>query len=62
MTVEGTSPETGSSIQTRTSYMPQDIIWGHRFEHTCVAYDKMASKYAVSYDTIDSIVQDQTPR
>ena len=40
----------------------QDIIWGHRFDHSCVAYDKMASKYAVSYDAIDSIVQDETPR
>ena len=27
-----------------------------------MAYDKMASKYAVSYDAIDSIVQDETPR
>ena len=27
-----------------------------------MAYEKLASKYAISYDTIDSIVQDQTPR
>ena len=40
----------------------QDIIWGHRFDHTCVAYDKMSSKYAISYDMIDAMVQDQTPR
>ena len=78
LTLEGTTPETGATIQTRTSYMPQvimifvitinillidqDIIWGHRFDHTCVAYDKMKSKYAISYDMLDSVVQDQTPR
>ena len=78
LTLEGTTPETGATIQTRTSYMPQvelnvstpdyqcqlvqDIIWGHRFEHTCVAYDKMSSKYAISYDMMDNMMQDQTPR
>ena len=27
-----------------------------------MAYDKLGSKYVISYDMINSIVQDQTPR
>jgi len=62
LTIEGTTPETGNTIQTRTSYLPQEILWGQRFEHTCVAYDKELSKYAISYATLNSLVEDRTPR
>ena len=62
LTLEGTTPETGNTVQTRTSYLPQEILWGQRFEHTCVAYDKEASKYAISYAMLNSFVQDKTPR
>ena len=62
LTLEGTTPETGASIQVRTSYMPTEILWGQRFEHTSVAYDKAMVKYAVSYTTINSFVAHKTPR
>jgi len=62
ITVEGTTPETGNSIQVRSSYLPNEILWGYRFEHTCVAYDKGTTKYAVSYSTINKFVADRTPR
>jgi len=62
LTLEGTTPETGNTVQTRTSYLPQEILWGQRFEHTCVAYDKELSKYAISYNMINRFVPDITPR
>ena len=49
-------------LQVRTSYLPSEILWGQRFEHTTVAYDKDVSKYAVSYTTINSFQPDKTPR
>ena len=62
LTLEGTTPETGNTVQTRTSYLPQEILWGQRFEHACVAYDKELSKYAISYAMLSRFVQDRTPR
>lgn len=49
-------------LQVRTSYLPSEILWGQRFEHTTVAYDKDVAKYAVSYTTINSFQPDKTPR
>ena len=62
LTLEGTTPETGNTVQTRTSYLPQEILWGQRFEHSCVAYDKELAKYAISYNMINRFVPDRTPR
>jgi len=62
LTLEGVTPVTGRNVQARTSYLPQDILWGHRFEHNSVVYDKEKAKYAVSYTTINNTVQDSTPR
>ena len=46
----------------RTSYLPNEILWGYRFEHSCVSYDKKESKYAVSITNLNKIVPDNTPR
>ena len=62
LTLEGITPETGNSIQVHSSYIPNEILWGYRFEQTCVAYDKKVAKYAVSYKSINSIIPDRTPR
>jgi len=62
LTFEGTTPETGNTVQVRTSYLPSEILWGYRFEHKCVAYDKALNKYAVSYTAINSFLPDRTPR
>ena len=42
--------------------MPNEILWGQRFQHTTVAYDKEASKFGITYSTIDAIEDDSTPR
>ena len=51
-----------NSIKVRTSYVPSEILWGYRFEHKCVSYDKALAKYGVSYTSINSFVPDRTPR
>jgi len=62
VTLEGVTPETGCSVQARTSYLPSEILWGQRFEHSTVTYDQKEAKYAVSYTTINAFQQDNTPR
>ena len=70
LTVEGITPETGNTIQVispetkiekfnfhqvRTSYLPNEILWGYRFEHSCVAYDQKAAKYVVSVNNLNKV-------
>jgi len=62
LTMEGITPETGNTIQVRTSYLPNEILWGYRFEHSCVSYDKKESKYAVSITNLNKVTSDNTPR
>ena len=49
------------SFQVRTSYLPNEILWGYRFEHSCVSYDKQEAKYAVS-NNLNKSLPDNTPR
>ena len=46
----------------RTSYLPNEILWGYRFEQSCVSYDQKAAKYVVSVHNLDKVVADNTPR
>merc|ERR550532_3958985 len=63
LTMEGITPETGNTIQVRTSYLPNEILWGYRFEHSCVAYDQKAAKYVVSVNNLNRVIADNmTPR
>ena len=50
------------NLQVRTSYLPNEILWGYRFEHSCVSYDKQEAKYAVSITNLNKIRADNTPR
>lgn len=62
ITLEGTTPDTSSTVQVRTSYLPQEILWGHRFEHSTVRYDPNTAKYNVSFSTLNNSQPDRTPR
>jgi len=62
LTMEGTTPETGNNIQVRTSYLPCEILWGYKFQHSCVDIDPTTGKYRVTFDTLNTIVKDNTPR
>jgi len=61
LTLEGIVPETGNNIQVRTSYLPTEILWGYKFEHSCVNFSKKLNTYEVSFETLDTIVMDNTP-
>ena len=50
------------STQVRTSYVPNEILWGYRFENSCITYDKSKAKYAINIGNLDKIVPDNTPR
>ena len=45
----------------RTSYVPTEILWGYKFEHSCVTYDEKLAKYEVSFENLNTIVMDNTP-
>ena len=62
VTLEGVTEETGNTIQVRTSYVPNEILWGHRFDNDVVVYDKTAAIYTVYHTRINRTVTDDTPR
>jgi len=62
LTLEGTTPETGNNIQVRTSFLPNEILWGYQFKHSCVNFNAELDKYEVSFESFNSTVKDKTPR
>ena len=53
--------ETHDVSQVRTSYLPSEIVWGCKFEHSCVQYNPKLATYEVSFDSMNTIVMDNTP-
>jgi potassium inwardly-rectifying channel subfamily J len=53
--LEGTIEPTGMMTQTKTSYMPEEIIWGSRFERM-IHFDQKS--YTVDYSKFNSIYND----
>lgn len=45
---------TGYTTEERTSYLSNEIIWGHRFVNM-VEYDANNEEYIVDYDRLDVI-------
>ncbi|XP_017797797.1 PREDICTED: uncharacterized protein LOC108578896 isoform X2 [Habropoda laboriosa] len=58
--LEGTIESTGQTTQARSSYLPQEILWGHRFE-PMVMYSKERQGYEVDYSLFNSTTQVDTP-
>ncbi|KAL0123022.1 hypothetical protein PUN28_007569 [Cardiocondyla obscurior] len=58
--LEGTIESTGQTTQARTSYLPQEILWGHRFD-SMVSYSKERQGYEVDYSLFNSTTQVDTP-
>ncbi|XP_076655839.1 uncharacterized protein LOC143360663 isoform X2 [Halictus rubicundus] len=58
--LEGTIESTGQTTQARSSYLPQEILWGHRFE-SMVTYSKDRQGYEVDYSLFNSTTQVDTP-
>uniref|UniRef100_A0A158PCK5 IRK_C domain-containing protein n=1 Tax=Angiostrongylus cantonensis TaxID=6313 RepID=A0A158PCK5_ANGCA len=52
MTVEGIVEATGMTFQARTSFLPNEILWGHKFKPMVLMNEKL-SKYEVHYGLFD---------
>lgn len=49
--LEGVVESTGMTTQARSSYLPAEILWGHRFEST-VSFKRETGEYEVQYKEI----------
>ena len=49
VSMEGTIESTGLTFQARSSYLPNEILWGHRFE-SMMLYRHENKKYQVNID------------
>ena len=58
--LEGTVESTGQSIQARSSYLPCEVLWGHRFEQV-VAYRKDTGQYRVDYSKFNNTYEIEMP-
>ena len=48
-------------FQVRTSYLPTEILWGYKFEHSCVEYNPKLATYDVSFESLNTMIRDNTP-
>ena len=62
ITLEGVTEETGNTIQVRTSYLPNEILWGHHYDQNVVIYDKKLACHIVCHGIINRTAIDDTPR
>lgn len=60
VTLEGTIESTDQKTQARTSYLADEILWGHRFEQI-VHPDKVQKCYEIDFDKFDKTVMIDTP-
>jgi len=58
--LEGTSEASNMAFQARTSYLPQEILWGHRFEQMLI-YRRDQSKFQVNFSAFHSTYEVDTP-
>jgi len=61
VTLEGVIEATGNTTQARSSYLPSEILWNHRFDNM-VSYAKKQGVYAVDCSSLNRLVPDNTPR
>lgn len=46
--------------QSRTSYLPRELLWGYRFANL-TSYDRLNDVYQADFDKFDSLLQVDTP-
>uniref|UniRef100_A0A182QZ05 Uncharacterized protein n=1 Tax=Anopheles farauti TaxID=69004 RepID=A0A182QZ05_9DIPT len=60
ITMTGGTMTTGQSTQTRTSYLPVEIRWGHRFQNI-IEYDPKRECYVAENEQLDLLEEVDTP-
>jgi len=58
--LEGTNETSNMNFQARTSYLPSEILWGHRFE-SMLLYRKEHKKFQVNFSAFHSTYEVDTP-
>lgn len=58
--LEGTVESTGQTTQARTSYIPSEIKWGHRFEKM-LAYNEDRQGYELDFKKFNNTLKIATP-
>ena len=58
--LEGVVDSTGMTTQARSSYLPGEVLWGHRFERL-VTFQKENGQYQIDYSRFHNIVPIDTP-
>jgi potassium inwardly-rectifying channel subfamily J, other len=57
---EGVVESTGMTTQARSSYLPPEILWGHRFEPV-VSFKRETGEYEVDYTLFNNTYEVDTP-
>ena len=60
VSLEGVVEPTGNSVQARSSYLPNEILWGYRFKNL-MKYNKSRGIYVVDCSNLNAVIQDETP-
>jgi len=58
--LEGTTESTSMTTQARSSYIPSEILWGHRFE-PIIDFKRDTGAYSVDYSRFNSTYEVDTP-
>ncbi|KAL0841346.1 hypothetical protein ABMA28_015056 [Loxostege sticticalis] len=58
--LEGVIESTGMTTQARSSFLPSEVLWGHRFE-TMVTFRKDTGEYEVDYTKFNNTYEVDTP-
>merc|ERR1712122_145032 len=59
VTLEGIVEPTGNSVQSRSSYLPNEILWGYHYENM-VQYRH--GRYVIDCSNLNAVVQNDTPK
>lgn len=59
--LEGIVESTGMTTQARTSYLPEEIVWGYRFEKL-VTFEKESGQYLIDYSRFHLTVRIDIPK
>ncbi|VEN39565.1 unnamed protein product [Callosobruchus maculatus] len=58
--LEGVIESTGMTTQARSSYLPSEILWGHRFQ-SLITFKKDTGEYEVDYALFNNTIEVDTP-
>ncbi|KAM0730653.1 ATP-sensitive inward rectifier potassium channel 12 [Formica fusca] len=58
--LEGVIESTGMTTQARSSYLPSEILWGHRFQ-SIISFRKDTGEYEVNYSLFNNTYEVDTP-